>query len=358
MRAAICLTISCVAIAFASDTLVAETGTGPRSKRTVAPALPSAASALDKARGAPGRGRQRLAERRPLGKTLVQPSGEDAAYIAFDQGQYLTAKRIAEKRAKADDPQAHTLLGRLYAEGLGVVRDEVAAARWYRRGAELGDTEAMFAFGVILVAGKAIKRDYAGAAQMFEQAARKGHALAHYNLGLLFLAGKGKPENPRRAAMHLEYAARKGIAAAQYDLAALYQNGHGVAADAYKAATWLKRAADKGMPPAQFEYAVAILTGRGFNADKPNIIAYLTSAARAGIAGAQNRLAQIYASGIQGVTRDPVAAAKWHLIARANGIADKALDALVAKQPRAIRLKAEREAEAFAAKVRVGVSVQ
>ncbi|MEM8977100.1 MAG: tetratricopeptide repeat protein, partial [Pseudomonadota bacterium] len=86
----------------------------------------------------------------PLGKTLVAPTGDNAAYIAFDQGQYITALKLAEAQAKKNDPQAHTLLGRLYAEGLGVPRNELTAAKWYRRGAELGDVEAMFAFGVIL----------------------------------------------------------------------------------------------------------------------------------------------------------------------------------------------------------------
>lgn len=283
----------------------------------------------------------------PLGKTMVVPSGDNAAYIAFDQGQYLTAFKLAGERAKQNDPQAHTLIGRLYAEGLGVPKDQLEAAKWYRRGAELGDVEAMFAFGVILASGTSVKKDHAGAGQMFEQAAAKGHAYAHYNLALLFLSGKGKPENPHRAALHLEFAGRKGIAEAQYDLAALYRKGHGVNADAYKAALWLRRAADKGLPSAQFEYAVALLRGKGINSDRPKLMDYLKSAAEKGIAGAQHRLGYIYSVGIPGVSKDPVAATKWWLIARANGIKDKSVDATIAKYPRDVRTRAAAAAEDF-----------
>src|SRR5262245_25270062 len=49
----------------------------------------------------------------PISQSMVPPSGDDAAYIAFDQGQYLTAKKLAEEAAKRGEPQAHTLLGGL-----------------------------------------------------------------------------------------------------------------------------------------------------------------------------------------------------------------------------------------------------
>lgn len=323
----------------------------PRKTQSV-PAKPvQPAAELEKAAPASGK---RL-KRASLGKTMVVPSGDDAAYIAFDQGQYLTALRLAEAKAKQDDPQAHTLIGRLYSEGLGVPQNELTAAKWYRRGAELGDIEAMFAFGVMLASGKSIKKDPAGAAQMFERAAMKGHAYAHYNLGLLFLSGKGKPENPYRAAQHLGYAARKGIAEAQYDLAALYQRGHGVEPDAYKAAQLLHRAANKGLTAAQYEYAVMLLRGHGLNADRPKALDYLKAAADKGLGGAQNRLAHIYAIGIVGTAKNPVEAAKWRMIARDNGIKDKALDAKIAKYPKNVLASATAAAQRFGDRALVGI---
>ena len=67
-------------------------------------------------------------------KLFVEPTGEDAAYIAFDQGQYLTALKLAEAAVARGEPQAHTLIGRLYSEGLGVNKDAARASRSYTRG--------------------------------------------------------------------------------------------------------------------------------------------------------------------------------------------------------------------------------
>ncbi len=344
-----------------AQTAVAETGSSSWIQRTI-PQRPSAPTPITGTQRRTVKGVRRTVApkvpqrgRTPLGKTLVSPTGDNAAYIAFDQGQYLTALRLAEEQAKKNDPQAHTLLGRLYAEGLGVPRDEFTAAKWYRRGAELGDVEAMFAFGVILASGTAVKKNPAGAATMFERAARKGHAYAHYNLALQFLSGQGKPENPFRASQHLEFAARNGIAEAQYDLAALYQKGLGVPADAYKAALWLRRAADRGMAAAQYEYATVLLRGRGLNEDRPKMMALLRSAAMKGVAGAQNRLAHVYAVGIKGVDKSPFEAAKWRYVAKANGIEDAALDKVIAALPKAVRLKAQEAATSLSDRRRAGL---
>lgn len=280
-----------------------------------------------------------------LPPTTVKPSGDnDDAYLAFDQGRYLTALALAEKLVEKGDAAAHSLIARIHAEGLGVAKNDPLAAQWYKRAAELGDIEGQFAYGVILAEGRGVEKDRSGAAEMFERAARTGHAAANYNLGLLFLKGDGKPENPYRAAMHIRYAAEKGIAAAQYDMATLHQAGAGVPHDAVETSRWLKAAADQGMAVAQYEYAVLLLKGLGLTADEPKAIEFLKAAAEKSIAGAQNRLAHIYLEGV-GVEKNPAEAARWRLIAKAGGVAaDKVLDAHVAGLSKAERQKAEEAA--------------
>jgi hypothetical protein len=71
-------------------------------------------------------------------KTLVEPTGEDAAYIAFDQGQYLTALKLAEEAAARGEANAHTLIGRIYSEGLptsATCRPHLRLACYMRKGA-------------------------------------------------------------------------------------------------------------------------------------------------------------------------------------------------------------------------------
>ena len=272
----------------------------------------------------------------------LKATGEDA-YLAFDQGRYLTALKLAEEAAAKGDAAAHTLIGRIYSEGHGVRPDDEVAAQWYTRGAELGDVNAMFAIALMLAEGRGVKQDRAAAAEMFEKAAQTGHAEANYNLGLLFLKGDGKPENPYRAAQHIAYAAEKGVAAAQYDLSALYQTGTGVEADAYQAAMWISRAAAQGMAAAQYDYAVMLLGGHGLNKDGPKAIELLRAAAEKGIPGAQNRMAYVYRDGVN-VEKSQLEMAKWRLIAKASGFEDKELDEEVARLPAEVRANAERAA--------------
>ncbi|MCV0368706.1 MULTISPECIES: tetratricopeptide repeat protein [Filomicrobium] len=286
----------------------------------------------------------------------LNATGEDA-YIAFDQGKYLTALKLAEAAAAKGEAAAHTLIGRIYSEGHGVRPDNEVAARWYTRGAELGDVNSMFAIAIMLAEGRGVEKDLAAAATMFEKAAQTGHPEANYNLGLLFLNGTGKPENPLRAAKHIAYAAEQGVAAAQYDLSALYQSGTGVEPDAYQAATWISRAAAQGMAAAQYDYAVMLLSGKGINKDEPKAIELLTAAAEKGIPGAQNRLAYVYGQGVK-VNKSQIEMAKWRYIAKASGFEDKKLDEVVGKLPADIRTKAEQAAVSWREQVEVAMPSQ
>ena len=65
----------------------------------------------------------------PAPATTVAPAAPDdpnadLVYGAYQRGQYKTAFDLATKRAQeAGDPKAMTMLGELYANGMGVKRD-------------------------------------------------------------------------------------------------------------------------------------------------------------------------------------------------------------------------------------------
>jgi uncharacterized protein len=271
--------------------------------------------------------------------------GENAPYEAFDQGKYLTALELAVKAAANDDPEAHTLIGRIYAEGDGTARNPALAAEWYARGAELGDAQAMFAYGMLLAEGLGVAKNRLAAGEMLEAAAVRRHPLANYNLAQLFLTGDGKPENPYRGFLHMRFAAESGVVAAQFDLGRLYAMGLGVDANAFEAAKWLGKAAVAGHAQAELEFGVLLFEGRGVAPDPERGARMLKAAAEQGVVVAQNRLARCYAYG-QGVQTNLVTAATWHLIAKAGGEEDKALDELIAHLSKADRAKAEQAVEA------------
>jgi TPR repeat protein len=284
--------------------------------------------------------------------TLVPATGDDAAYTAFDQGQYLTALKLAEEAAARGEPQANTLIGLIYGGGLGVQKDDRKADDYFKRASDMGDVQGTFALGMSYAQGRGVKKDFRTAGTLFEKAALTGNAEANYNLGLLFLNGNGKPLNPIRAFQHIRYAAEKGIPQAEYDLAELYQTGSGVDANALEAAKWLSRASEHGLAVAQYDYAVRLLQGYGLTLDEPKIPALLKAAAEKGIAGAQNRLGYVYLDGIK-VKKDPIEAAKWRLIAQKSGFEDKNFDEILTKMSKGDRLKAAVEASAWMDRIAV-----
>ena len=260
----------------------------------------------------------------------VSPGGgaEDRAYQAFQQGQYLTALHEAERDAARGEASAHTLIGRIHAEGLGVARDFAKAAEAYEKGAELGDVGAQFALGVLLAQGRGVKQDRKRAAILFEKVARTGHSNAQYNLALLYIEGRAREQDLKRAAALLQKAAANGHTHAQYDLGGLYAMGKGVEKDDDKAAHWTKQAAVAGLAVAELEYAMMLIKGRGVTKDVAQAADFLKFSAQKGNPVAQNRLANLFARG-QGVKIDAVEAVKWHLLARESGVSDFQLDLLL-----------------------------
>jgi TPR repeat protein len=78
------------------------------------------------------------------------------------------------------------------------------------------------------------------------------------------------------------------------------------------------------------------------------------SAAVQGLSIAQNRLAHCYQHGA-GVEMNPIEAATWHLIAKAGGVEDAQLEALLAGLSRADRAKAQKAADAWRERARIAI---
>jgi uncharacterized protein len=328
-------------------------------QKSVAPALdPKRIPALSKspsqagAPPAPQAGAAKASAMPPLPTSLPPPTGETAAaaYELFDQGRYLSALSTAVKAVRNNgEREAYTLIGRIYEEGLGVGRNEEVASEWYAQGAELGDLNAQFALGLMYAEGRGVAKNLGRAGTAFEAAAKQGHPVAQYNLGMIYAHGDGRDEDFTQAAHWLEKAAAQNHAPAQYDLATLYYEGRGVGVDEAKTAQLLAKAADAGMPAAQLDYARMLAKGEGVAKDDKKAFHYIRLAAEKGNVVAQNRLARFFFFGVV-VDSDLVQGAKWHLLARASGAADMALDNLMSKMPADQRKKAEQAASEWAAR--------
>jgi TPR repeat protein len=278
-------------------------------------------------------------------QTSTAPGDPDPAYTAFQLGRYLTAFREATKRIEEqNDPKSMTLLGELYANGLGVVNDDNKAADWYRLAAARNEREATFALAMFKMSGRAGPVDRKEGARLLEQAAKLGHVIAAYNLALLYLEGQLFPQDFARAAELMRSAAEAGNPEAQYALATFYKEGRGVKQDATEAARLLAQAARAGNIPSEVEYGIALFNGTGVTKDERAAGLYFMKAAQKGDPVGQNRLALMYATG-RGLKADPVEAGRWYLIARAGGNSDTFLEDFLRKMNAADRAAAEAKAK-------------
>ena len=275
----------------------------------------------------------------------------DAAYGAYQRGHFLTAFAEATKRAQSD-PKAMTLLGELYANGLGVGRDDGTAARWYQLAATRGDRDAVFALAMFKFQGRAGPRDRDQAAKLLAQAANLGHPAAAYDLALLYLQGEQFPQDFKRAAELFGIGSRAGNAVAQYALATLYKEGRGVPKDEREAMRLMQLSAVGGNNDAMVEFGIAQFNGAGTARDEAAAAKLLLNAARGGSPIAQNRMARILSAG-RGLPVNPSEAIKWHLVAKANGVGDPELDIFANKQKPEDRAAGEKAAQLWLSTTRL-----
>lgn len=327
-------------------------GKGARSLLIVLAIMGLAASASAQTGGKTGqtaavsRGKPSEVKPVPMPAETEVPIVPDPIYAAFDSGKYREARTLAEEAAAKGDAPAHTLLGQIYEQGLGVPLDMQKAAEWYAKGATLGEVHSQFSLGVLLVEGRGIKENKKQAADFFELAAAKNHAMALYNLAIIYVEGVARPQDFAKAAELMEKAASLDNMAAQYDLAALYKAGRGVPKDEAKAVYWLGKAAEAGHNNSELEYGILLFNGKGIPKNEKAGIDFIRRSAEKGNPIAQNRLARAYAVGA-GVKIDAVAAGKWHLLSRQSGVSDFNLDRVLSTLSDEERAKAEKDANTW-----------
>ncbi|HCO54256.1 MAG TPA: hypothetical protein DIT93_04460 [Pelagibacterium sp.] len=273
---------------------------------------------------------QQMDEALDISRMLLNPpEGVDLAYGAFQRGYYLTALRLAERRAATGDAVAQTLIAEIHANGLGVPQDIPRAITWYAQADQNGDIQATFQLAMIYQTGTGVPRNRERAAALFQKAADGGHMAAKYNLGLLHVEGTYAEPSLVQAAELIGEAAEAGLPEAQYDYAIMLLEGAGVAPDTAGALDLLEMAAEQGLPEAQVEYATLLYMGaRDGTRDAQGAARWYGRAAEAGNAVGQVRYAMMLAAA-EGVAEDIETAAMYRTLARRQGLTEDALEQML-----------------------------
>ena len=166
--------------------------------------------------------------------------------------------------AEKGHPLAQWKLGRMYADGDGVPRDDVRAFKYFSRIADSHADEspdmpqarivanAFVQLGHYFLEGipnSDVRADPDRAWEMFSYAASYfGDADAQYSLARLYLDGTGTPRDPRQAVRWLGLAANKGQYRAQALLGSILFKGENVARQGARGLMWLTLARDNAGP--------------------------------------------------------------------------------------------------------------
>jgi len=121
---------------------------------------------------------------------------------------------LRKLESAAPDHRIQYRIGTMYAIGLGTRRAPDLAAQWFTRAAESGDVRAMYALGKLLICSP--KQDLAGGLRWLTAAAEQGNQYAQYTLGKLYLLGQGAPQDKEAAQKWLSQAAAQGNQQARY----------------------------------------------------------------------------------------------------------------------------------------------
>ena len=227
--------------------------------------------------------------------------------VTTDGGDFLqTLRRLGE------GGNAHVMfrLGRMYATGIGVARDDVEAVNWYRKGAAAGNTSAMTALAAALLDGRGTGKDPQEGVRLLRAAVDKDNHEAMFRLGAALVDGKIIAKDAAEAMRLFTKAAEAGHVPSMLELGVLYNSAEGGAADPVKAALWYKRAADLGNSAGMVNLGFMHQQGKGVEKNEITAVALYRRAAAEGNPSGIHNLAAMLDSGRGVANKDPEKAAE------------------------------------------------
>jgi len=139
----------------------------------------------------------------------------EQAREAAKRGQYVECYNGICRVADHGHPQAQSILGQMYEDGIGVEKNIGKAIKYYEMAASKGIPEAENRLGHILYRGKETKRNPQQACKWLTKAARHNVPEAQNTLGHMYLTGDGVEKDLKAASLWLHKAANNGIKEAE-----------------------------------------------------------------------------------------------------------------------------------------------
>jgi len=227
------------------------------------------------------------------------------------------------KKAEAGDAVAQYNLGQCHEKGLGAIKDNKEAVKWYTKSAEQGHVKAALNLSRCYEDGQGVLRDKKQAMKWFAK------VLDSTDIKELYVILRSIDPycnyDSDKSLLLLRRLAELGNAKAQYDLGNVCSwNGGGArggVGDRKESVKWYTMAAEQGHVEAQFRLGICYRQGEGVDRDEKEGVKWLTKSAEQGNADAQFWLGNCYEYGA-GVDKDLKEAVKWYTQAAEQGDAE------------------------------------
>jgi len=225
--------------------------------------------------------------------TLGQLNFHGARGLPQDPQAALSYYRRA---AEAGEAAAHSQIGHMYAQGIGVEQDNATALKHFQLGAAKGHPASQNGLGYMYMHGYGVEVSYKKALEHFRAAADKGNPEAQFNLGAMYIGGMGVKRAYDKALHYFTLAAHQGHTLALYNLGQMHLNGLGTQQSCSVAVQFLKAVAERGEWTAALERAHRAFAHDGDSA--PALLLY-AQLAEGGIEVAQANAAHVIDSAIR-----------------------------------------------------------
>lgn len=127
--------------------------------------------------------------------TTVRADALEEGVQAFERKHYRDAFVLLRPQAERGQAQAQYLVGRMFEDGYGTDRDQVAAAKWYRLSAEQGNALAQHALAVFYAVGWGVPPDLGESLTWLRRSAMQGYYYAQSDLASRYRTGRGLARN-------------------------------------------------------------------------------------------------------------------------------------------------------------------
>jgi len=214
----------------------------PKQKMTIKEIPPAVKTDLEKAAAKRAATQVYAPDALPPGTNRTSGAADPPPDMEMKKVRFLEQKSLAE----SGDANSQYNLGRMYAKGEGVEKDEATAIEWYLKAAEGGSAAAQHNLGLRYTNGQGVEKDMEEALRWFTKAAEAGYVTSQANLGVVYQYGLGVEKNLPEASKWFTLAANQGYEMAQYNLGEIFANGPAEGRNDVEAYKWFALAAARG----------------------------------------------------------------------------------------------------------------